>query len=135
MVAVQSRICTLHDRLVELIASEVRQVVSPTAHMHKHSCFRGSWCDVDDDVFSCGSNTPDIVVVGGGQGEGLILEVDGYMEKVFAEKLLQYQPLVACWDSLGCRCISRWYEEIRETGTGMHNYDVKATGTKTKTNT
>ena len=53
-----------HDRLVDLIASDVRQVVSPTAHMHKHCCVRGSWFDVDDDVFSCVSNRPDIVVVG-----------------------------------------------------------------------
>jgi hypothetical protein len=53
-----------HDPLVDLIASEVRQVVLLTAHMLKHSCVRGSWFDVDDDVFSCVSNTPDIVVVG-----------------------------------------------------------------------
>jgi hypothetical protein len=53
-------------------------------------------------------NTPDIVVVWGGQGEVLILEVccslDAYIEQAFAENLLKYQPLEACWDSLGWRC-------------------------------
>ena len=94
-----------HDGAVDLIAREVRQVVSPTAHMHKHCCVTGSWFDVDDDdVISCGPNTPDIVVV----GEAFILEVGcsvgGYMEQTFAEKLFKYQPLMACWDSLGWRC-------------------------------
>ena len=51
-----------HDCFVDLIASEVRQVVSPTAHMQKHYCVRGSWFDVDN-VFFCVPNTSDIVVV------------------------------------------------------------------------
>ncbi|XP_052343191.1 uncharacterized protein si:ch211-274f20.2 isoform X2 [Oncorhynchus keta] len=75
--------------------------------MHEHFCVKGSWCDVYD-VFFCVPNTPDIVVVGGGQGEVLILEVgcslDGYMEKALAENLLKYQPLMAGWNSLGWRC-------------------------------
>ena len=58
----------LVDRLVDLIASELRQVVSPTAHMEKHSCVRGSWFYVDDDVFSCVPNTPDIFVGRSGGG-------------------------------------------------------------------
>ena len=40
--------------------------------------------------------------------EGLILEVscsfDDYMEQALADKLLKYQPLAACLDSLGSRC-------------------------------
>ncbi|XP_038846178.1 rho GTPase-activating protein 44-like [Salvelinus namaycush] len=49
----------------------------------------------------------DVVVLGAGQGEVIILEVgcsfDGYMEQAFADKLLKYQPLVARLDSLGWR--------------------------------
>ena len=52
-------------------------------------------------------STPD-VVVRGGQGEVLILEMgcsfDGYVEQVFTNKLRKYQPLMACLDNLRCRC-------------------------------
>jgi hypothetical protein len=87
-----------HDCFVDLIASEVKQVVSPTAHMQKHYCVRGSWFDVDN-VFFCVPNTPDIVVVGG-RGR---CSFYGFMDQAFVEKLLKYQPLVACLESLRCR--------------------------------
>jgi hypothetical protein len=54
--------------------------------------------------FSCVPNTPDIVAVGEGQREVLILEVgcsfDCYMEQAFAERLLKYQPLYHAWTAL-----------------------------------
>jgi hypothetical protein len=76
MVAVHTRTylyIARHDHLVDL-ASEVRQVVPPSVHMHKHSLVRGGWFDVDDDVLSCIPNMADIVVVGGGRREVLSLE-------------------------------------------------------------
>ena len=37
-----------YDHLADLVATEVSQVVSPTAHIHVQSLVRGAWFDVDD---------------------------------------------------------------------------------------
>ena len=61
-------------------------------------------CDVDDDVFTFIPNMPDIIVVGGGRREVLILEVgcsfDSYMEQAFTDKFLKYA--LTRLNSLGC---------------------------------
>ena len=48
------------DHLVDMVSTEVRQVVSPTAHIHKQPLVSRAWIDVGDNVFSCMLNKPDI---------------------------------------------------------------------------
>ena len=100
-----------HDRLVDLISSDIRGVQDITSKMYLHSTVKLDWFEhnsTDDNMFCNIPNTPDIIFINEISKSVVIFEIgcsfDLYMDTCFTSKLMKYQPLVECIKSLGYNC-------------------------------
>jgi hypothetical protein len=100
-----------HDRLVDLVSQELRQVQDRTTHMYKHSTVKLNWFDhncTDNNILCNIPNTPDIVFINQARKSVTIFEIgcafDLYMDTCFTSKFMKYQPLVECITALGYNC-------------------------------
>ena len=100
-----------HDRIVDLLAKDIRSYVSSSANMYTHSRVSIAMFthNNENDAFSdVTANTPDIVVVDEDSREVTILEVactfDHSLEEAFLTKALKYQRLKDAILQLGYKC-------------------------------
>ena len=97
-----------HDRLVDLISSNVKEVFLENATMYKHSRIMPEWFNSSIDVFCDIQNTPDVVFLNRDRREVLLLEIgcvfDLYMETAFNDKIVKYQPILEILRDLGYQC-------------------------------
>ena len=100
-----------HDRLVELVSKEIREVQDIPSTMYKHSTVQLDWFNhnpTHDNILHEIPNTPDIVFINEIHKSVIIFEVaccfDLYMDTCFTTKLLKYQPLVEFIRDLGYTC-------------------------------
>ena len=63
-----------HDRLVDLISSNVKEVFLENVTMYKHSGIMPEWFNSSIDVFCNIPNTPDVVILNRDGREVLLLE-------------------------------------------------------------
>ena len=63
-----------HDRLVDLISSNVKEVSLENVTMYKHSRIMPEWFNSSIDVFCNIPNTPDVVFLNRDRREVLLLE-------------------------------------------------------------
>ena len=97
-----------HDRLVDLISSNVKEVSLENVTMFKHSRIMPEWFNSSIDVMCNIPNTPDVVFLNRERREVLLLEIgcvfDLYMEMAFNDKILKYQPILEILRDLGYQC-------------------------------
>ena len=97
-----------HDRLVDLISSNVKEVSLENVTMYKHSRIMPEWFNSSFDVFCNIPNTPDVVFLNRDRREVLFLEIgcvfEMYMEIAFNDKIVKYQPILEILRDLGYQC-------------------------------
>ena len=100
-----------HDRIVDLLAKDIRSYVPSSAKMYKHTSVTTAMFmhNNENDAFSnVTANTPDVVVVDEDSREVTILEVgctfDHSLEEAFLTKVLKYQRLKDAITQIGYEC-------------------------------